>query len=62
MADIRQALLTLICQAPDPCGYEKTLPGYQAAWDEARAILRLTCPNHFDDGGTCPNCHADMQD
>lgn len=57
--DMRDSLLRLVMNAPDPCGYEKVLPGYQSAWDSARQILRQTCPNHIDDGGTCPHCHGD---
>lgn len=57
----RAALLDLIMNAPDPCGYDKKLPGYQGSWDKARALLRATCPAHKVEGGTCDNCHGDTE-
>lgn len=57
---MRNMLLKLICAAPDPWSFASTLPHYQVAWDEARKMLRDTCPDHIvDGGGTCENCHAD---
>lgn len=54
---MRDMLLRLICAAPGPTGFPAF---YGTAWDESRALLRATCPDHIvDGGGTCPNCHGD---
>jgi hypothetical protein len=57
--DARDFLLDLIMNAPSG----GIMPRYQKSWDDCRAFLRATCPDHIvDGGGTCPNCHGDTQD
>lgn len=65
--DVRGALLRLIFTAPGTVnafpGRAEATAAYGKAWDEARAALRQTCPDHIvDGGGTCPNCHGDTAD
>lgn len=59
---MRTILLRLVEAAPDPCGFEKTAPLYQEAWDKARTLLAETCPTKHRDNGsaTCADCHADL--
>jgi hypothetical protein len=61
MDTFRQHLLGLIMAAPDPCGFDKSLPHYMPQWNAARKLLRDTCPAHDASSGTCPNCHGDAE-